>query len=101
MVMTPANPLNSLHEPSEGSLYEWFCIFLDADTMSDDQLVEISRKQPFERLARGLSISERQPDDARKTAMRICSATKFEQSLEKGLTLRHWMILGEISYQKC
>ena len=30
-----------MHEPSEGSLYEFFCIFLDALAVSDDQLVEV------------------------------------------------------------
>ena len=28
-------------EPSEGPLHEWFCVFLDARAMRDDQLVEI------------------------------------------------------------
>jgi hypothetical protein len=34
-------------EPSEGSFYEWLCVFLDADTMSHDQLIEVPRKQLF------------------------------------------------------
>ena len=27
-------------EPSEGPFHEWFCVFLDAGTVRDDQLVE-------------------------------------------------------------
>jgi len=37
----------SAHEPSEGPLYEWLCVFLEADTMSNDQLIEVPRKQLF------------------------------------------------------
>ena len=35
-------------KPSECPLHEWLCIFLDAHAVSDDQLVEIPRKQLFE-----------------------------------------------------
>ena len=31
----------SAQEPSEGPLYEWFRVFLDADAMGDDQLIEV------------------------------------------------------------
>ena len=40
-------PRISAREPLEGPLYEWLCVFLDAHAMSDDQLVEVPRKQPF------------------------------------------------------
>jgi hypothetical protein len=67
-------PWTSAHEPSESSLYEWLCVFLDADTMSDDQLLEIPRKQLFERSAREVSIDERKSNIDRNAAMRICNA---------------------------
>jgi hypothetical protein len=36
------------HEPSEGPLYEGLRVFLYAAAMSDNELVEIPRKQLFE-----------------------------------------------------
>ena len=42
-------------KPSEGTLHEWLCVFLDARAMSDDQLVEIPRQAAFRVIAaRGL-----------------------------------------------
>ena len=82
-------PRISAYEPSEGPLNEWLCVFLDADAMSDDQLVEVPRKQLFERSPRQVSISEGQPDVECNAAMRRCNARQFEQSIAKGLTLHY------------
>jgi hypothetical protein len=51
--------------------------------MSDDQLVEVPRKQLFERSPCELSIRERQPNIDRNAAW-ICNASKFVKSVEKG-----------------
>ena len=83
-------------EPIKGPLYERLCIFLDTGAMSDDQLVEVPRKQLVERLPCKVSIREGQPDVERNAAMLRCNAGKLEQGIEKGLTLRHRMNLDQI-----
>ena len=80
-------------KPSEGPLHEWLRVSLDAHAMSDDQLVEVPRKQLFERSPRKISIREGQPDVEPNAAMRRCDARQFEQSIAKGLTLHHRMNL--------
>jgi hypothetical protein len=60
-------------QPSEGSFYEWFRLFVDTVTMSDDQLVEIPGKQRFKRLPREISIGEGQPDIETNAAIRSCA----------------------------
>ena len=75
------------YEPSKGPLHEWLCVFLDADAVSDDQLVEIPRKQLFERSPREVSMNEGQPDVEPNAAMRRCNALQFEQRIAKGLAL--------------
>jgi hypothetical protein len=61
-VMMPQSLLGrqwmSAREPSEGPLDEWLRVFLDADTMRDDELVEVPRKQLFKRLSCQISIPE-------------------------------------------
>ena len=81
-------------EPFKGLLYERLCVFLEAHAMSDDQLVEIPRKQPFERAPRQVSIREGQPNVKRNAAMRRCNARQLEQSIAKGLALHHRMNLN-------
>jgi hypothetical protein len=63
--------------------------------MSDDQLVEVPRKQLFERSPCELSIRERQPNIDRNAAW-ICNASTFVKSVEKGLTLCYRAILDEV-----
>ncbi len=75
---------------------KWPRVFLNADAVGDDQFVEVPRKQLFERSAREVSISERQPDIARDAAMRICNTSKFPQSIEHGLARRNRVILDEV-----
>jgi len=46
------------HQPLKCALYKILCVFLDADTMSEDQLVEIPRKQFIEGLPSKVSVNE-------------------------------------------
>jgi len=69
-----ANHLISASEPMKGLFYEWLRISIDAVTMSDDQFVEVPRKQLFKRSSREISMSERQPDVDWNTALRIGNA---------------------------
>ncbi len=85
-----------VHEPSEGSLYEFFCMFLDALAVSDDQLVEVPGKQLFKRSSREIAIREGQPYIERNAAVRMANALEFEQSVAKGLTLHDGMNLNQI-----
>ncbi len=83
-------------QPSEGPLYECLRIFLHAGAVSDDQLVEVPRKQLFERSPREPSIREGQPDVEPNAAMRRCNALQSEQSIAKGPTLHYRMNLDQI-----
>ena len=64
--------------------------------MSDNQLVEVPRKQLFERSSREASISEGQPDIEPNTAMRRCNALQLPQRVAKRLTLHYRMNLDQI-----
>src|ERR1035441_8614489 len=89
-------PPTSAYKPSERPLHEWLCVFLDAYAVSDDQLVEVPRKQLFERSPREVSIREGQPDIERNTAMRRRNARQFEQRIANVLALHDGMILDQI-----
>ena len=69
----------------EGLFYEGLRIFLDAVTMTDDQLVEVPRKQLFKRALCEISMSERQPDVERNAALRIGNASSLKRALRRGL----------------
>ncbi len=83
-------------EPLERPLHKWLCIFADAGAMSNDQLVEIPRKQFLERLPREVAVREGEPDIEGNTAARRCNALQLEQSIAKAVILAHRMTLDEI-----
>jgi hypothetical protein len=70
----PGQRWMSAREPAEGPLDEGLRVFLDADTMRDDELVEVPRKQLFKRSPCEISIREAQSDVKRDAAMRMCNA---------------------------
>jgi len=73
----PGQRWMSVREPAEGPLDEWLRVFLDADAMRDDELVEVPRQQLFKRPSCKIEIREGQPDIDRNAAMRICNTLHF------------------------
>ena len=82
-------------QPTKGPFYECFRIFFYAGAVSDDQLVEVPRKQFFEGSPRQPSVREGQPDIEPNAAMR-CNPLQSQQSIAKGPTLHYRMNLDQI-----
>jgi hypothetical protein len=85
-------------KPAEYPLNEWSSVFLNTDPMSDDQLVEVPRKQLLERLPRQLSIGAGPSDIAWHAARRITHARKFPESISYVPAPCEWMILDKVGH---
>lgn len=65
-------------------LYEWRCVYFEVWTMSDDQPIEIPRKQLSERSPRAASVCEGQPDIEWDAAMQEATLPSSTRALRSG-----------------